>query len=273
MITKNKKHIVIFGIAIFCILTTKGFSFPDKTFQVIKVRGKVQNVTKNDLLIVKKHFSSEDKLRFSSQEDRLAVIDEALRTYIVKPHRNLSNYDLEPIRAKYNTRPGEILTYIAFVKYLEGKDFLILSDQVKLKIEAPDLQLDEKHFFYIRYKLQGQESPVNKKLSSEDNQIIISKSALFQVDGQTISPESASDFELFYYNSAESKSLKINNLSLVFPDKTILKEEVDVIIASFGDDLENREELRKAIENYLMEVYGVPEKENLDEWLGGEYGL
>jgi hypothetical protein len=271
----RKKRITILGmfLGLFCSLYTSGFAFPAKTYQVIKVRGQIQNLTQKYPLIVKQRFSPRDQLQFSSQTDRLAVIDEARITYIIKPHPDLKSYDIEPIRAKYNTRPGEILTYISFVKYLEGKDFLVLSDQVKLKIEAPDLPIDNEHFFFIRYKLEDETKPINKKLRSEENQIIISKAELFKVDDKAVSPESASDFELFYYNSAESKSLKINTLSLVFPDKTSLKEELEIIISSFGDIENQKETLRKAIENYLMEVYGVPEKENLDQWLKGEYGL
>lgn len=244
-----------------------------KTYQVIKVKGTVKNLTKGKSLVVKQRFSAQDKLKFSSQEDRLAVIDETKRTYIIKPNKDLISYQAQPIRAKFNTRPGEILTYISFVKYLEGRDFLILGDQVKLKIEAPDLKLDDQHFFYIRYALEGDSSAINKKLSSEGNQVIISKTELFTVDEQTVKPEQASEFELFYYNQAETKSLKINDLSLVFPDSSELRDEIDIILSSFENTTPKPQELKKTIENYLIEVYGVPEEENLRQWLASELGL
>lgn len=272
----NPSHFILSSVLalliVFCC-SFSGLQIFAKNYQVIKVKGNIYNVTQDSPLMTKQRFSSEDELKFSSLEDRIAVIDETKKTYIVQPKRDLKTYSLDPIRAKFNTRPGEILTYIAFVKYLEGRAFLILGDKVKLKIEAPDLHLDDQHFFYIRYKLEGENEAINKKLPFEENNIIISKSELFKVDGRSVPSEQASAFKLFYYNSEEVKSLKINDLFLVFPDEEQLKTEVGILQASYGNTEAEQQELKKAIENYLLQVYGVPEAENLKEWLKNEYDL
>ncbi|MEZ5045246.1 MAG: hypothetical protein R2828_35455 [Saprospiraceae bacterium] len=237
------------------------------TYQVIKVKGHIVNKRTGEQLITKSQFSSEDELTFLSDEDRLALIDEHKRSFIARPKNNEKGYSLQPIRSKLGTRPGKILSYIEFVEYLNGRDFLILGGQATLEINATDLQPDETHFFYIRYRLEGEAEPVNKKLPFQGNRVILSKQDLFTVDAQSVSPAKASNFQLFFYDSEQKKSLKINDLRLVFPDEEGLTAEIEVIRSSFKASENQEGALKKAIENYLIEVYGVPEKGNLDRWL------
>lgn len=236
------------------------------TYQVIKVKGHIVNKRTGEQLITKSQFSSEDALSFSSENDRLALIDEHKRSFIARPKNNEKGYILQPIRSKLGTRPGKILSYIEFVEYLSGRDFLILGGQTTLEINAPDLQPDDKHFFYIRYQLEGEADPINKRLPFQENHVVLSKKDLFTVDGQSVSPVKASQFQLFFYDSEQKKSLKINDLQLVFPDEQVLTAEIEVIRSRFHASENQQHALKKAIENYLIEVYGVPEKGNLDRW-------
>lgn len=245
----------------------------DKVFQVIKVKGTITNISNGQSLATNSRFSAEDTLQFSTDGDRLAVIDERRQSYIARPAESDLGYQLEPIRAKFNTRPGKILTYIEFKEYLENRDFLVLGEKAELKIEAENFPIDDDHFFFIRYRLEGEAQPINKKLPSEGQKAIINKKKLFQVDGQAIPPEKTSQFQLYYHNSQEKKSLKISEMRLIFPDETSLRQEIEVIRSSYGTSKTNRPKLRKAIENYLLEVYGLPEPENLERWLKRHYDL
>ncbi len=245
----------------------------DKIFQVIKVKGTITNISNGQSLATNSRFSAEDTLQFSTDGDRLAVIDERKQSYIARPAESDLGYQLEPIRAKFNTRPGKILTYIEFKEYLENRDFLVLGEKAELKIEAENFPIDDDHFFFIRYRLEGEAQPINKKLPSEGQKAIINKKKLFQVDGQAIPPEKTSQFQLYYHNSQEKKSLKISEMRLIFPDETSLRQEIEVIRSSYGTSKTNRPKLRKAIENYLLEVYGLPEPENLERWLKRHYDL
>lgn len=234
-------------------------------FQVVKVKGNVTNLTTGKSLLAKSHFSSEDQLAFSSPADRLALIDAAKRTYIARPNADQRTYVLNPIRNKFDTRPGEILSYMQFVKYLDNRDFVILGDQTSIRIVAPELKPTPDRFYFIRYQLKEETVPINKKLKTVGEQIIISKSALFKIEGKAVAMDLAYGFELFYYDAGKEESLKINDIHLIFPDEKSLLTELSLLQAAFGDT--SPEKLKQILHNYLLEVYGVPEEENWQAWL------
>ena len=240
-------------------------------FQVIMLKGTVTNRRTGLALKPKTIIRRDDPLQFSSAGNRLALIDERKNTFIGRPKSNLTQYDLQPIQAKFNTRPGKILNYIAFVKYLEGRDFLVLGGKAGIEVGPEEFPMNQDHFFYIQYAWTGDPKPVNKRLSYDGTVLFFDRTEIFRVDDRPIDPSQTSHFKLFYYDDVEKTSTLINTFTIVFPDETEVQAAVQVLIDHFGTA--DRTALVNAIESFLFEEYGVPEKQNLTEWLQKNFGL
>lgn len=240
-------------------------------FQVLMVKGAVTNRRNGQVLKQKSILNQKDPLQFSQPGNRLALIDERKQGFIARPRSDLRQYDLQPFRAKFDTRPGKILNYIAFVKYLEGRDFLVLGGKAGIEVGREEFPMDQDHFFYIQYNWTGDPEPVNKKLSHEDATLYFDRSEIYQIDNRPVDPSETQDFKLFYYDAVQQKSTLINSFAIVFPDEPEVRTAVQILIDHFGTA--DRTALLNAIENFLIEEYGVPEKQNLAEWLRQNFGL
>lgn len=232
-------------------------------YTVFQLKGHVKNLSEEEELKPLSKFTSKDNLLFNSKDARLAIIDQKHKSYIANPAEGFPGYTLRPIKAKWNTRPGKILNYQDFVKYLEGKELLILGQTLKLEVGENEFPMDEKHFFYIRYKYEG--DTINKKLEYIGNQLIVDKKELYKIEESTINAENIKDYSLYYYNAVQETSLKINDFKLIFPDEELLIQEIKnlkMILSTAKPEL-----IREAIEDYLFDIYGVPEKNNLNDWL------
>ena len=247
----------------------------DTTFnRVIRIEGEVYSSNKGMDMNLESvgGFSPGTPLRFGSTDSRIIFISPEKELLMAIPNEDMSGYTTVPIRSKYNTRPGKILSYIAFVKFLEGRDWLVLGDSVHLEVGKEEFPLSEDHFFFIRYQLQGDSLPVNKRLSHQGQQVLFSKQGIFQVDDQPAPIDSTYGHQLFYYDALKPASTLIHSIRLIFPDERRLRAEVAGIIRYLGIAYPKEEKIR-AIQNYLFEVYGTPEKENLQEWLKRHFNL
>lgn len=240
-------------------------------FEVLMTKGAIMNGRTGRKLQAKSILDQKDPLRFSGADNRLALIDERKNLFIARPRSNLTQYDLQPTREKLSTRPGKILNYIGFVKYLEGRDFLVLGGRAGIEVGAEEFPMDQNHFFYLRYRWTGDANPINKKLSHEGTTLFFDRDEIYRVDDRPIDPARTSNFELYYYDAVDNTSTLINALTLVFPDETEVRDAVQVLIDHFGTF--DREGLYNAIESFLFTEYGVPEKQNLAGWLLRNFGL
>lgn len=234
--------------------------------QVIRVEGTVYSLGDSLPLTTGSIIRPRASLLFDSPSSRIILITSQNKLVEAFPDQSGTRLNMMPILSKYSTRNGTILSYISFVKFLEGRDWLVLGDSVRLEVGREEFIMDEDHFFFIRYQIKGDSLPINKKLSHQDQQVLFSKQEIFQVDGQPIASDSTGKHQLFYYDAVSPASTLINTIRLIFPDEKLLKKEVEAIIRYLGIAYPNEEKVQ-VIENYLFEVYGIPVKENLGEWL------
>lgn len=236
-------------------------------YEVVMVNGIVTNNRNLEQLQVGSQFAERDQLHFSGIEDRLVLIDQSSNIFIAAPEKGLDHYKLEAINTATSTREGKITSYLGFVNYLHERKLLVLGGKAVLELSADAFPMDDQHFFYIEYSLANDPESVNKILAYEENYLIFSQYEIFQVDGSRVDPNHTSNHTLFYYNEKEETSLKINKIQLVFPDDEELKKQIGVLVNHFGKSPLQQESLMKAIEGFLFNSYGVPDKEDLAKWL------
>lgn len=263
----KKRNIVLSLFFLIVGLQASAQVFIDSTLnRVIRIEGRVTNQNKGMALERGAAFLPGDQLRFATPDSRIFFISPEKELLMALPNEGLSGYTVEPVRSKYNTRPGKILTYIAFVKFLEGRKWLVLGGSVQLEVGREEFPLDDNHFFFIRYNLEGEANAVNKKLSHQGQLVLFSKQEIYQVDGKPVMVEKTRGHELLYYNALKPKSTTINTIRLVFPDEEVIRQEVEGLIRYLGEGFPDEDKV-PVIENFLFEAYGTPEKENLKEWL------
>ncbi|MCO6489073.1 MAG: hypothetical protein J5I98_11675 [Phaeodactylibacter sp.] len=239
------------------------------TYTVIKAKGKIRNTSTKEWLKPLSQFSGKDTLSFDTKDARLALIGQDKKTYIAGPRSDLASYILKPVTSRFGTRPGKILNYISFQRYLAGQELLILGGRLAIEVGGEEFPMDEQHFFYIRYSWRGE--TINKRLRHSGDKLIIDKEELYKVDEKPITQSEVAGYVLYYYDAGEQTSLKINEFTPVFPDERALKEELRAIISAFSPPA--TEKIKSAVEDYLFDQYGVPEKANLNEWLEANFSF
>lgn len=240
---------------------------PDCT--IIAAKGVVRLAQSRQTLKSGARLGRQDSVVFQKADDFLVVVDKQRRNFVVKPKdkSHLQSASWSEMLAAVGTRSGKILNYVDFQRFLSGRRWLVLGDTVSLDVGSAAFPLDEAHFFYVRYRWTGDTTaPVNKRLPQQGQEVVFSKEALFKVDGSPVSPESVSDFTLFYFDSTTQKSLEIGPFDIVFPEDAVLKVEITAIASHFGHTTAEQEALRKAVEAYLTEAYGEAEKEDFEAW-------
>lgn len=239
----------------------------EKLYKVIKVKGTISLESSGKTLAAKSQFSEEDTLNFSSIDDRLAIIDQKQLAYIVIPKPDLKSYSLKPIQQRINTRPGKSLNKTSFKEYIENQDILVLGRERLLPVPVQDFPLGEQQYFFIRYALQGDSRPVNKKLAVRGESMVINKAELFTVAGKQIDPALTSNFQLFYNDALRNFSEEIAPISLIFPNESSLKEELNEIRPKKKLNQRQFQSYSQFVENYLLEFYGHIEGKDIEAWL------
>lgn len=234
-------------------------------YKVIKVDGKI--VFKKTNVDMKKGdvFISGTTLNFSTPQSRAAVIS-SLKGRCVLSASEKGQTKILPSSNNISSRAGALINMIDLQNHFTG-DYLVIGE-MRLELGKEAFPMDENSFFYLTFNHEGESKPIRKKLSHDENFLILNKEEIFKIDGEPI-PVEEKEMTLFYRSEGQSK--KINTFIPVFPDLIDLKDEVDIIIDEFNS--KDDETKIKEITSYLNEFYGNPQKENLGIWLKDEFGL
>ncbi|NUQ23604.1 MAG: hypothetical protein HUU34_06605 [Saprospiraceae bacterium] len=241
--------------------------------QVVYIKGKVSLQSSGKPLKKNDYFRAGEPLKFAESAHRMVTMNHKRNLFIALPDaRKPVGYLLEPIKLAANVRPGKIMNYLGFQKYLEGRRLVAIGDKLSLEIAGNELEMNEDKFFYIQYQWTGDTKPVNKQLAFSGQNLIIDKTTLFMVDGQPIDPAETSAFKLFYYDKPANQSTLINTVDLVFVELDDLYKEVNAIVELLGPNTK-KSDLKDAILQYIHTQYGEPLKNDIDTWLKQNWGL
>lgn len=235
---------------------------PDK-YKVIKVNGKIMFQQTKSQMKTGDFFVSGTPLSFENQQSRAAIVSKEKGRFVLSPS-NGGKVKILPAANNVSSRAGALINLIDIQNHFAG-DYLVIG-QMELEIGEEVFPQNESNFFYLSYEHNGE--LIRKKLSSNGNELILSKDEIFKVDGKPIAVEKKL-MTLFYREGKNSK--KINEFTPVFPDLEVLKGEVEIIIGEYSSKSDT--EKISEITAYLNEFYGKPQTDNLNKWLSKEFDL
>lgn len=242
--------------------TSKKLVETDK-YKVIHVDGRIIFQKTNADMKQGDIFVSGTLLKFLSNDSRAAVISSIKGRFVLSASEK-GQTKILPAANNISSRSGALINLIDLQNHFLG-DYLVL-DKMKLEIGEVNYPMNETNFFYLSYLYNGEK--INKKLSYENNNLIIDKDEIFKIDGQAIPYDELA--MTLYYRQGNSP-VKISEFKPVFPNLDELKSEITIIRDEFAD--KSNEVQIQEITAYLAEFYGKPQKENLAIWLKAEFGL
>lgn len=253
---------LFFGAAIFMSLN----EVEKKTeFKVIKVNGQILFLKTGHDLKIGDDFTYGTPLKFVSNYSKAAIVNPKIGRYILQP-TSKGKVKILPATTNVTSRSGALINLIDLQNHFNGR-YLILGEE-KLQIGIEAYPMDENHFFYLKFKI-GDES-IAKKMSHENNRLILNKENIFCVDGKSI-PVTEQEMTIYYRDEDNKKSYKINTFTPVFPDLENLSKEVAILLDNSNFTTSSRK--IDEITTFVNEFYGKPQKDNLLNWIEKEFGL
>lgn len=232
------------------------------SYRVIKVNGKIIYTRNGKDMSQGDVFQSNEKITFKTQQSRAAVISKVNGRKILSPKGSeTTQATLLPPMNNISPRAGGLNNIIDLQNHFDGK-YLVLGVS-KLKVSPKSFPMDstKNQFFYLKYSYEGEVIP--KKLSYEDDKLVLDANEIYKIDGEAIDGSIVSNVELFYLN--DKTSTAIGGFELIFGDTESLKTELEIILAEIGK--EDREKAKEDITSYLNEYYGKPDQANLSAWV------
>lgn len=238
-------------------------------YKVIKVNGTIQYVRTGSQMTLGDIFADNENLNFESPNSRAAVINPEKGRFILTP-RSASQLsgaksNFLPAMSNISTRGGALNSLNDIQNQFTGP--VAILHQASWHINPYQFPIDENSFFYLQYQYNGEQ--INKKLLSEENNLVLSRDEILKVDEQPI-PAMDNPAVILYYYAAEG-SQYISSFELILPEMDMLITEAGIIL----DEFTGQEYSRKVNElsGYLYEFYGKPDKEDVMLFLEKDFGL
>jgi len=241
---------------------TEKFASSDQ-YKVIKVDGQIVFQKTNADMKQGDVFMPGTALDFKTPQSRAAVISNLKGRFVLSASEQ-GQTNILPAANNVSSRAGALINLIDLQNHFSGK-YLVIG-KMRLQLGAEAFPMDDQNFFYLTY--YHNDELIRKKLVNEGEYLIIDKEEIFKIDGKAIDI-TEKEMTMFYRQGSESK--KIGTFTPVFPDMTVLKGEVEVIMAEYAE--KDAATQIKEITAYLNEFYGNPQKDNLGEWLKAEFNL
>ena len=238
-----------------------------QTYTVIHTIGKIQDTGTGKYLSKGMKVNETASLMFETKGAKAAMLSSSRGRYVIQENASTSGKSdivytlasvISPARGKLSTRAGGINNKLDFEKYFEEGPVALLGDSYTVKVSSTAYPMSESKFFYAQYNYNGE--TINKKLSSDEDFLIIQPSEFFSIDGNAIVPEDVADIKLFYYNSESQESLAITALNLALCSNENLKS----ISTEMENDMEGMLEVINSLYGKCSEEYLAKALEGLD---------
>ena len=218
-------------IILFVFVSVLSYS---QEYQVLHVKGEIILEKNGAALKPGDKISEKDKIRFMTKDAMAAVLSSEKGRYIVKVEEESTNESdliyvlksaISPVRGGMSSRAGGINNDIDFKLYFAEAPYVWAGDVIKLGVSQVAYPMNDEHFFYIEYSIDGDR--VSKKLGFEKDILIIEKESFFSIDGKSINPENVTDYSLYYYNTLSEDSRLIVDIDFVLISQEELQQIMD----------------------------------------------
>lgn len=262
------KHINFLLLALaFSIL-----SYAQVPFKVITVNGEIIATKANVTLENGIEVLSDDNFDFRRPNSRAAMINSE-RGRVVLTEKNatdaFSRAAFAPAMSTVSARSGAVSSLAELQSIFSDK--LLVIDKIEVQVGSDYFPMEDERFFFIRYEYNDE--TINKKLSFNNDVLIIDKEELFKVDGKSIEDVQTKEVSLYYHKRTDEKpeSILINTFEPLFVTSNDLKPEVEIIV----DELKGQPADRVLAEvyDYLTSFYGKVDRTHLEAWLNKEFDV
>lgn len=224
--------------ALILLVLFTSFELFSQEYQVIHVKGEIAREENGELLKAGEKLSADEKITFKSGDAMAAVLDPEMGRYVLKAEADekrsgdliyVLKTAITPVRGGMSTRAGGINNAFDMKVYFAEASYVWAGNWISLRVSKAAFPMDEDNFFFLRYTLEGEQ--INKKLGYSEDKLLMSKEEVFKVDGQGIDPHKTSEFELFYYKSADEESELITEIDFIL----ISQESLISVYSAFKD--------------------------------------
>lgn len=246
-----------------CFIFLLQYTFSQNTdYYVIKVQGEIVKAADNQPLRSGLSVSENDEFLFKSNISRAAVINPSRGQFVLSPPEDYSSSGskalfMPPIQNISSRAGGTMFNKIDFQNHFKD-DYLILNE-VKIHVDTNSYPLNAKQFFYVNYAHEGE--PINKKLSSDIDSLVLAKSELFKVDGEPIEAPEQVQLKLFYMNKDEASL--ICDFMANFPDENQLIKELN----NMKEFLDDTSKFKSLAYDFIHEFYGELAQEDFNTFM------
>ncbi len=253
-------------VALVCCISFAFVINPGKyidTYKVIKVNGQIVYKKTSKNMAQGDQFTENEELLFKTSDSKAAVISVQKGRFILAPGADKNKFaaksNLLPASSNVSSRDGAILNLLDLQNMFTGN--LVVLNKTKDYVGKETFPMNEKCFFYLRYKLNGEE--INKKLSYEGDKLVFDRNEILTVDGKAVSADKL-ECKLYYLNDLKNSTL-INEFVLSLPDNETLKSEIGIILSEVNDK-EYGQKIDEVMA-YLKDFYGKSKKNNVMDWM------
>lgn len=245
------------------------FNMQAQEYKVVHVNGNIVAKSTQKSLARGTAFNTSEKFQYKTVNARAVVINtQAGKRFILKGSASTgyANANLTPSMGNISSRAGALNNRLDLKSHFDGKYVII--GQLEVVINNAVFPMSDTQFFYINYIYNSEN--INKKLDHHGDTLIINKDSLLMVDGKPIKNEDITEMKLMYYTKKNGKVTLItisDSFYPIFPNEKELKSEVDIIINALPKEADKL----KSVADYIGEVYGKVNNENVAKWYKANY--
>ncbi len=264
-----KKFLILFA----CVFIVINALSQDEQYHIIRVKGKITNMSTGKQLSPGDKISASDQLQFMDMYSQAIVISKKTGKFtLTMPDADVFSDDkllamaetaASPIqgRSQLITRAGNAQSVDDLQSLFGTESFYIIGTELDLKLNPDQYQLDDNHYIALEYNLDDEH--LSKKLKSEQQNIYINKKSLIK--------DSSSDtiqyVSVYQYNMSERTIVKITEMDLIFIELDTLMNELNNVKTVLGQLGKTRKEIINYMAEYFIDVYGNTDRIKLYSFL------
>jgi len=215
------------------LLVLIAFQSKSQSYTVIHTIGNIYDTQSETYLSKGSKISESAELRFESKGARAAVLSSSRGRFVIQESQSTNTQSdavyalmsvISPVRGRLSTRSGSINNILDFQKHFNEGTVALVGELYQVSISPSAFPMSESRFFYVQY--QFNDETINKKLGSDEDQLVIDLSEFYSVDGNPIESSGVSDVKLLYYDAGKGTSKFITDMDITYVSDETLKSLV-----------------------------------------------
>lgn len=233
-----------------------------QSYTVIHTIGKIYDSSTEKYLAKGMKVSEKSNLKFETDGARAAVLSSSRGRFVIQKNKNSTSTSdaiyaltsvISPVRGRLSTRSGSINNTLDFEKHFNEGPVALVGKSYRTSVSSTSYPMTENQFFYVQY--QFKDETINKKLSNNEENMIIDIPSFYSIDDAAIDPEMAKNFKLYYYDATNGTSSLITDMQLVF----VSDDTLGSLLKEF------KEEEKSAILEIINNLYGRCSEEQFED--------